>query len=180
MCVPIRRLFISLAILFSALACAADEQSLTPVPGHLMAPDFSLPGPDGKTYRLADYRGKPVILNFWATWCPPCRAEMPSMQRAHDALAREGIAVIAINVGDEADAIAEFLDELPVRFPLPMDQDTQVAQKYPITGLPTTFVIDPEGRLVYGAIGEQQWDDPDLLDQVRALKTTTLSARTMR
>jgi peroxiredoxin len=95
---------------------------------------------------------------------------MPSMQRAADALAADGIAVIAINVGDDAAAIAEFLEETPVAFPLPMDPDSKVAQSYPLKGLPTTFVIDPEGRLVYRAEGERTWDDPALLDQVRALK----------
>ncbi len=121
-------------------------------------------------YRLADYRGKPMILNFWATWCPPCRAEMPSLQRAHEALASEGIAVIAINVGDDADAIAEFLVNSPVSFPLPMDRDSTIAQRYPVIGLPTTFVIDAEGRLALTALGEQEWDDPALLEQVRAFK----------
>ncbi|TCT20669.1 TlpA family protein disulfide reductase [Thiobaca trueperi] len=151
-------------------AAAADESVLTPVPERPLAPDFSLPGPDGRIYRLADDRGRPVILNFWATWCPPCRAEMPSMQRAHDILAGE-VAVIAINVGDDAASIADFLVETPVNFPLPMDLETQIAPRYPMFGLPTTFIIDPEGRLVYSVIGEQEWDDPVLLDQVRALRS---------
>lgn len=151
-------------------AAAADKPVLTPVPERPPAPDFSLPGPDGRTYRLVDDRGRPVILNFWATWCPPCRAEMPSMQRAHDILAGE-VAVIAVNVGDDAAAIADFLAETPLNFPLPMDLEARVATRYPMVGLPTTFVIDPEGRLVYSAIGEQEWDDPVLLDQVRALRS---------
>jgi peroxiredoxin len=166
----IRCLFILLPWWVGAVVHAQDEPVLMPVGDQVSAPDFSLPGPDGRIYRLADYRGLPIILNFWATWCPPCRAEMPSMQRAHDLLAGEGIAVIAINVGDDAAAIAEFLAEFPVSFPLPMDQDSMIAQRYPIIGLPTTFVIDAEGRLAFSAVGEQAWDDPALLDQVRALK----------
>jgi peroxiredoxin len=133
------------------------------------APDFALKGPDGRTYRLADYRGKPIILNFWATWCPPCRAEMPSMERAHQRLSRDGIALIAVNVGDDVQAIREFLTATPVSFPLPMDLDSSVAQLYPLIGLPTTFVIDPKGRLIYSATGEQEWDDPAVLEQVMAL-----------
>jgi len=146
------------------------DQSLTPVAERPAAPDFDLKDPDGRPQRLADYRGKAVILNFWATWCPPCREEMPSMQRAHEAVADDGIAVIAINVGEDADTINQFLADTPVAFPLPMDLDSRVVQSYPVRGLPTTFVIDPEGRLTYVATGGREWDDPKLLDQVRALK----------
>ena len=149
---------------------AADDQSLTPISGQPAAPDFDLKDPEGRPQRLADYRGKPVILNFWATWCPPCREEMPSMQRAYEKLAAEGIAVVAINVGEDAQTIAQFLEEEPVDVALPMDTDSKVAQRYHMKGLPTTYVIDPDGRLAYRAMGSREWDDPSLLEQVRALK----------
>ena len=153
----------------SATGAPAD-QSLTPISGQPAAPDFDLKDPEGRPQRLADYRGRPVILNFWATWCPPCREEMPSMQRAHEAVAAEGIAVVAVNVGDDLDAIAAFLEEEPVDFALPMDTDSKVAQRYHTKGLPTTYIIDAQGRLAYRATGSREWDDPKLLEQVRALK----------
>ena len=160
------------ALLSSSAAFAADEpQTLTPMSDDIHAPVFELQGPAGEPQRLLDHRGKPVILNFWATWCPPCRAEMPSMQRAHETVTDEGISVIAVNVGEDAETIAGFLSETDIDFPIPMDVDSQVVQRYPVKGLPTTFVIDPEGRLVYSATGEREWDDPALLDQVRALRT---------
>lgn len=155
---------------FAQPALAADEEDLAPVPGTPPAPAFDLKDAQNRPQRLADYLGKPIILNFWATWCPPCREEMPSMQRAHEALSKEGIAVIGINVGDDAEAIGNFLDEVQVDFPLPMDPDYKVAQSYPLKGLPTTYVIDPKGRLVYAALGERAWDDPKLMDRIRALK----------
>ena len=162
----------ALALLSSSVAFATDEpQALTPMSEDIQAPEFDLQGPAGEPQRLSDHRGKPVILNFWATWCPPCRAEMPSMQRAHDTVADEGISVIAVNVGEDAETIERFLSETDVDFPIPMDLDSEVVQSYPVKGLPTTFVIDPKGRLVYSATGEREWDDPKLLDQVRALKT---------
>ncbi|MFB1486911.1 MULTISPECIES: TlpA family protein disulfide reductase [unclassified Thiocapsa] len=161
----------ALAILSSSAAFTADEpQTLMPMSDDTQAPEFDLQGPAGEPQRLVDHRGKPVILNFWATWCPPCRAEMPSMQRAHETVAVEGISVIAVNVGEDAETIAHFLSETDVAFPIPMDIDSEVVQSYPVKGLPTTFVIDPQGRLVYSAAGEREWDDPALLDQVRALK----------
>ena len=160
----------TLLMTLGAARAAEGEQTLTPVAGTPPAPDFDLQDPDGNPQRLADYQGRPVILNFWATWCPPCREEMPSMQRAHEAVAPEGIALVAINVGEDADTIEQFLASYPVDFPLPMDLDSRVVQSYPVKGLPTTFVLDPEGRLVYVATGGREWDAPELLDQVRALR----------
>ena len=161
-----------------ALACAlmiavvnAEENPLlTPMPEQPPAPSFDLVGPGGESYNLEDMRGKPIIVNFWATWCPPCRAEMPSLQRAWEQVKDEDILVVAINVGEDADTIGQFAKQVKMEFPLPMDLDSNVTQRWPMTGLPTTFVVDPEGRLVYRAQGEREWDDPALLDLVRAMK----------
>ena len=169
---PPYTLLAALAVLSSSVAFATNEpQTLTPMSEDIQAPAFDLQGPAGEPQRLLDHRGKPIILNFWATWCPPCLAEMPSMQRAHETLTEEGISVIAVNVGEDAETIERFLSETDVDFPIPMDVDSEVVQSYPVKGLPTTFVIDPNGRLVYSATGEREWDDPALLDQVRALRT---------
>ena len=149
---------------------AKEPQTLTPVPDRPPAPDFDLKDPDGVPVRLSDFRGKPLIVNFWATWCPPCREEMPSMQRAHTAVSNEGIGLIAINVGEDADTVAQFLADARVDFPLPIDETSMVVTSYPVRGLPTTFVVDPDGRLAYVATGGREWDDPALLDLVRALK----------
>lgn len=92
------------------------------------------------------------------------------MQRAWEQLQDEGIGVIAINVGEDAESIEAFVEQVPVSFPLPMDTDSAVTQRWPLRGLPTTFVLAPDGRLVYKATGEREWDDPALLDRVRALK----------
>ena len=162
--------------LFAGLAlCAAagaDDAAglLDPMPDRPAAPGFELPGPDGATYSLAAMQGKPVIVNFWATWCPPCRAEMPSMERAWATLKDEGVMLVAINVGESKEEVDAFLAEVPVSFPLPIDETMRVSQAWPMKGLPTTFVVDPEGRIVYRAQGEREWDDPKLLDRVRALR----------
>jgi peroxiredoxin len=156
-----------------ACAAASGDQKLTPLPDLAPAPQFDLETPDGERIRLSDYRGKPVIVNFWATWCPPCRAEMPSFQRAWDQVKGEGISVIAINVGEDADTIRQFTERVAVSFPLPMDQESRVVQAWPVRGLPTTFVVDPLGRLAFVATGEREWDDAALLDEVRALLKET-------
>ena len=168
----------SLPLLLTALlasppglvSAADEEQELTPITGQPMAPAFDLKDPEGRPQRLADYRGKPLILNFWATWCPPCLEEMPSLERAARTLAPEGIAVVAVNVGEDTETVAAFLADQPIALPLPLDTDTKVAQSYHMKGLPATFIIDPEGHIAYRAIGSRDWDDPGLLGQVRALK----------
>lgn len=172
---PPRALLVALILLASpALALAAQSQpaiELTPVPGRPLAPDFDLADAGGQPHRNADYLGRPLIVNFWATWCPPCRAEMPALQRAWEALRDEGVGLIAINVGEDAETVEAFLAEHPVDFPLPLDPDMRASQRWPMRGLPTTFVVDGSGRLVYQAAGERAWDHPDLLAQVRALRS---------
>ena len=156
----------------TATACSAgkDEEPLTALSELSAAPEFDLAEPGGSRVRLTDYRDKPLIVNFWATWCPPCRAEMPSLQRAWEQLEGEDIGVVAINVGEDADTIGQFTASSPVTFPLPMDIDSRVIQAWPVRGLPTTFVVDPNGRLAYIATGEREWDDPALLELIRGLK----------
>lgn len=151
------------------VAWAGEPQTLLPLAEPFVAPDFALKGEDGKTYRLSDYRGKVVVLNFWATWCPPCRYEMPSMERAHQKVQGEDIVILAVNVGESADQVFAFTGQYPVTFPLPLDTDSAVIQKYPVIGLPTTFIIDPRGIITHRAIGGREWDDERLLGELRKL-----------
>ncbi len=169
-----RKILPLLLLLLTSLTSQASQaiqpgKGLTEVPGHPQAPDFSLKDIDGNTHRLADYRGKVLIVNFWATWCPPCRAEMPSMERAWKKERNNGIMILAINVGEDEDTIFQFTADYPVTFPLLMDQDSEVVGPWGVRGLPTTYVVDPSGHIVYRAIGGREWDDPELLDKVRAL-----------
>ena len=153
-----------------ALAEAAAPQTLPSFLG-APAPAFTLLDTEGKPHQLADYRGQVVVLNFWATWCPPCREEMPAMERLHKMVANESIAVVAINVGEDEDTIFLFTADYPVSFPLLMDQDGSVTQDYPVIGLPTTYIIDPAGIIRHRAVGTREWDDPELVDELRALLT---------
>jgi peroxiredoxin len=161
------------ALLLSAVVAATAQKpgaGLTSLLDKPQAPDFQLPDVDGNIHRLSDYRGRVVIVNFWATWCPPCRAEMPSMQRAWEKLQQEEIMMLAVNVGEDEDTIFQFTANYPVEFPLLMDLDSKIIGEWPVRGLPTTFVVDPQGRLVYRAIGARQWDETELLEQVKALR----------
>lgn len=149
------------------------DGTLHPVPEPVSAPPFALPDLDGEVHRLADYRGKVVVLNFWATWCPPCREEMPAMQRAWDEVQDEDIVILGVNVGEDNDTVFLFTADYPVDFPLLLDRQAEVIERYRVTGLPTTYIIDPRGRITHRTIGTREWDDPQLLDALRALRDRT-------
>ena len=152
---------------------AAERQGAQTLPAlsaPFAAPDFALTGEDGKRYRLSDYRGQVVVVNFWATWCPPCRYEMPAMERAHQKLKDEKIVLLAVNVGEDEETVFAFTGQYPVSFPLLLDRDGAVVKQYPVIGLPTTFVIDPRGKVTHRAVGGREWDDEALLDHLRRLR----------
>ena len=128
-----------------------------------IAPDFSLPvqggGPD---VSLASLRGKVVFVNFWATWCAPCRSEAPSLASLYKQLHGEGFEVLAISIDDpnSGPAIEKFRQEFSLGFPIPLDPHKRVYGEYQAFGVPETFLIDPSGRLVEHLIGPQNWEDP--------------------
>ncbi len=167
-----RPLRVALAGVLMLLVAAAyaDMQLLSPIPNKPMAPDFTLKDLDGKSHRLSDYRGQVVILNFWATWCPPCRREMPSMERAWHRLQKNGAVILAVDVGEDLDTVYTFLADIPVSFPLLLDEDAEIVSRFPIRGLPTTYVVDPSGHLVYQAVGGREWDNPDVLKTILDLR----------
>jgi len=160
--------FILLNLMF--LLEPASAQPMPIIENRIVAKNFILEDQDEKLVELSDFKGKVVIVNFWATWCPPCRKEMPSMQRAWEILEKEDIKMLAINVGEDSDAIFAFTAIYPVEFPLLMDKDSSVYNEWKIRGLPSTYIIDPEGKIAYKVIGSREWDAPELLEQIRALK----------
>ena len=168
-------LLVCLIVLFCWLAnsnVVAEEQakSIYELDNKIAAPDFTLKDVDGKSHKLSDYRGKVVMINFWATWCPPCRFELPSMQRAYEKLKKSGVEFLAINLGEDADTIFTFTAAYPVTFPLLMDLDSSVSNMYPVIGLPTTYFVSPKGRLIYRAIGSREWDEKQMLEKILNMK----------
>jgi cytochrome c biogenesis protein CcmG, thiol:disulfide interchange protein DsbE len=114
-----------------------------PTAGYL-APDFSLETLDGDTFTLSHMRGQPVILNFWATWCPPCRVEIPHFEQASRAYNGQ-VAIIGVDDGEQADLVRPFAREVGMSYPVPLDVDSVVSRRYRVNSLPTTFFIDAEG-----------------------------------
>lgn len=144
---------------------------LTPVPDKPAVKDFTLTDVNGKRHRLSDYRGKIVLVNFWATWCPPCRREIPSMQRLWQQLKGNDFVMLAVDVAEDDDTVFGFSFAMgtEITFPVLLDRDASVSESWPVIGLPTSFVVDRDGRLVYRAVGGREWDDPKLVARIRAL-----------
>jgi len=141
--------------------------------GPQLAPDFALVDLQGQAVRLSGLRGKVVLVNVWTTWCPPCREEMPSMERLYQRLKGEGFALLAINQDEgNRDGVATFIEAIAVTFPVLLDPDRQVGSRYGVWGYPETFVIDREGRIVERVIGPRQWDTTEQVRQLRALMAT--------
>ncbi|WP_205853833.1 redoxin domain-containing protein [Planococcus maitriensis] len=121
-----------------------------------LAPDFELTTLKGEEMRLSDYRGKAVILNFWATWCPPCRAEMPHMQTFYEKQQDNDVEVVAVNLTTEDRGMAEienFVEEFGLSFPIPMDVDGDIGALYQAFSIPTSYIIDKEGRVLHKIVG---------------------------
>jgi len=162
------RALLSLALLGACCAAAAAGGELKPWSGGA-TPPLALRDLQGKEHKLADYRGKVVVLNFWATWCDPCREEMPSMQRLQDRLAGQPFAILAIDYGEGAPRINDFLKKVPVRFTVLLDRDTSAATAWKVKVLPTTLVLDPQQRIRYSVVGDLEWDSQSVEDTIKKL-----------
>ncbi|MEQ8355395.1 MAG: TlpA disulfide reductase family protein [Kiloniellaceae bacterium] len=127
------------------------------------APSVPFRALHGSEVTLADFKGKVVLVNFWATWCAPCVREMPSLERLHQALEGEGLAVLAVSLDrGGAGVVAPFLNRLNLQhLPIYLDPKARLAQAFVLNGLPTSFVIDRAGQVVAGLVGPAAWDAPE-------------------
>ncbi len=113
-----------------------------------IAPNFVLQSVDGERIELKDLKGKGVFLNFWGTWCGPCKQEFPYMANQYEVFKDRGVEIVAVNVAESKIAVKNFMESYGVNFPIAMDKDRQVTEAYDITPLPTTFLVNPEGKVI--------------------------------
>lgn len=133
------------------------------------AEDFTLKTLKGGTMSLKDYRGRLIFLNFWATWCGPCRAEMPSMQRLWEEFKEEDFVILAINIQEESKLVSSFMNERGLSFPVLLDEKGKVARSYGIRGIPTTFFLNPEGQIIGKAVGARDWASKESFQLIEEL-----------
>ena len=133
------------------------------------APPLELKDLSGKLHRLVDYRGQAVLVNFWATWCEPCRDEMPSMQRLKASMAGKPFVVLAVNVAESENRIDEFLRKMALDFTVLHDRNSAALKAWRVKGLPASFLVAPDGRIRYSVIGDYDWDSDAALQTVTGL-----------
>ena len=142
-----------------------------PLPGKgVPAANFTFPDLDGNMMSLADFRGKVVLLNIWATWCAPCVAEMPSMQKLYQGLRDEGLEILAVSIDESgAEAVKPFMEKHKLEFPVLLDTKGDIKDLYQNTGIPESFIIDKHGMIVEKIIGPREWASSGAIRFFRSL-----------
>ncbi|MBH44483.1 MAG: alkyl hydroperoxide reductase [Gammaproteobacteria bacterium] len=143
---------------FSSLTSA--RYLMDPMPTKEVAPAFNLVGMDEKFHTMDEFKGKFVLVNFWATWCHPCKEEMPTLEAIHKIMDNNKFTVLGIHVGPDPTNIKNFLKISPVSFPIFIDMDLEL--NWGVPGLPTTFLIDPDGKMIYRSVGKRNFASNDM------------------
>lgn len=160
-------IIVALLAFFALAGCARTEK---PVTEGSDAPDFTLKDLSGKDVRLSALRGKLVLVNFWATWCPPCRSEIPSMAAMNRIMGVAPFQLLAISIDEGGSAPVQALfASMGVSLPTLLDPTKSVGRRYGITGVPETFIVSKEGKVVKKIIGPIQWDSPEVIQTLKGL-----------
>jgi len=158
-----RKIFLILPILILVALMGCTKEAKPPVEGN-PAPDFTLNTLTGEVVKLSDLKGQVVLLNFWATWCPPCRQEIPSMMRLNTAMAGKPFRMLCVSIDDGGKvAVEEFFRTSGFSLPALMDTDKRAGKLYGLTGVPETFVIDRNGVILKKVVGAMEWDRPEVI-----------------
>jgi peroxiredoxin len=165
-----RRHVLPLFFVATLLLTACGQESTPAKTESQQAPDFTLKTLDGTSYTLSQLRGKVIFLNFWGTFCPPCRAEMPSMERLNTVFAGKDFVMLAVNIEENgATVLPDFLRQYPHSFPILLDTEAKVQNLYGVYQVPETFIIDKRGRVLERVVGARDWSSTSALQQFRAL-----------
>ena len=144
---------------------------LTPIDITINAPELRFLNLDEEMVDIKDLKGKVIVVNFWATWCPPCRREMGSLERLYQATKDKNVEILAVNIGEDIDTVFSFLGtvEPTPNFKMLFDYEAVSMNKWGVKGLPTTYIIKPDGTIAYKAVGGREFDHPDILQKVTQL-----------
>ena len=161
-------IFIAVTVLVIILSLTLNNSSLefsnqVAIEGDIPAPDFTFPGLDGKMVSLSDYKGKVVLVNIWATWCPPCVKEMPSMEKLYRKFKRENFEILAVSIDEPGPkAVAPFMEKTRLTFPALIDSKGAIKSVYRISAIPESFIIDKQGFLIKKIVGPLDWAAPQV------------------
>jgi thiol-disulfide isomerase/thioredoxin len=161
---------LSISVLLWALCASVGAQELTPWHG-ASAPALALADHRGQPHTLTAYHGQVVLVNFWATWCEPCREEMPALQHLQNLLGKERFVVLAVNYGEAPERVQAFVRTVPVDFSLLLDRHGDVTKTWQVQVLPTSFVVGPDGTIRYRVVGVLDWGDAAIVKQLAGLLT---------
>lgn len=156
------RLALSLVLMLGLSSVQAESMNVP-------APDFTLESRQGENLRLRDFRGEVVMLNFWASWCGPCRQEMPLMDELYEQYKDLGFTILAVNVDEDRGEAHRFLDKVPVSYPILYDPESNVSEQYEVQAMPTTVMIDRDGNARFLHRGYQPGYEDDYEEQIRQL-----------
>jgi len=159
-------LLITITVALTALYFNREQQH--------KAPDFRLSDLSDQLHQLSDYKGNTLVVNFWATWCAPCREEIPAMNRAKAALVDTDVAMLAINYGEDKQSVADFLKHTPIDFTVLLDTKNVASKTWDITAMPTTIIIDKKGNVVERILGPREWDSPEMIEKIKGIDSANL------
>jgi len=164
-----KKLILLALIVGAATYFALRQRSSRPVSVGDAAPGFTLPSLGGGSISLRDYNRRVVLVTFWATWCPPCVEETPSLEKFAEQMQNQGVTVLGVSVDQDASALERFVTDNHVSFPVPLDPDRAVASRYGTFMFPETYILDRDGKVAEKVIGATDWQDPRMLAFVKEL-----------
>ena len=170
-----RTIIVGLTFFFLIVSSNSHSEGLPPLTHSLTAINKTVAAPalrfqnlDEEMVDLKSLKGKTVIVNFWATWCPPCRREMRSLENLYQSTKDKNVEILAVNIGEDIDTVFSFLGaiEPSPTFPMLFDSDAVSMKVWSVKGLPTTYIINPDGNVVYKAIGGREFDHPGIKNKI--------------
>jgi thiol-disulfide isomerase/thioredoxin len=156
-------------ILLLSLTGMVQAVNLKPVAGNMAPPALVLKDLQGKTHDLNDYKGQVVLVQFWATYCGPCREEMPSMNKMMTKMGDVPFKILAVDMGESKEEVTEFVDQVKPEFTILMDEEGKTIEDWKIFAAPSNFIIGPEGNVRYTLFGGVEWDSDEIIEKIKAV-----------
>ncbi len=164
-----RHLVLCLSLVLTGQQAQAAAGQLKEYWGNLTSPEIELPDLQGRHHSLTEYRGNILLVQFWATYCTPCRTEMPTMNRLLEKMRNKPFKIVTVNMGESPEQVRQFLREVPVDFPVLMDSDGSTLGRWKVFAAPANFILDKQGKIIFTLYGAIEWDSDEMVGRLTAL-----------